>query len=506
MNPSLNSFPAELHRRVLLLVLAGAITGCTAPHITSPGSATGTVGQPFQYQITADGRPTSFSATVPTHVGLDLDTTTGLLSGTPTIAGAFPVRLGAANRFGEGTAPLALTIAPAETVDSHDVLPGKELLLTAPAILDSAHARVGGAWHIRQSLARIAGPGVDLESFAEAWFSTWAVNTQIDGADERFGTRPWVAQALREAWRENRIQLIAIVNRLDLAQFPEGDASREPTSLGEGRFVYEARDAAGNGLPLTLIFEYALPREGGMRESLAAWARRWHALGRSALGQANSFPQAFFDELLDITSRFSAHGQLNQIRSNEFLTNPGGPQPDWELREFHALTGPSRLAQVPVAVTPAFDLQNSPTLAQLIRTQERDILAGKSLALNATQQAAVSRVPFSFQWEAPGAPERAKFIASFNSCSGCHAGNTGTTFQHLGVRAPSGSPFMTRAIPLAQPLPPLTNSVLSHHEMAIRALLLARHAGDERPSSGLRAATSAQTVEDLIRSRMGRPH
>jgi hypothetical protein len=506
MNTLTNPLPSETSRRVLLLVLACAITGCNAPRITSPGSATGTVGQPFQYQITADGDPTSFSATVPPPPGLDVDTTTGLVSGVPQSVGTFPVRLGAFNRFGEATSSLSLTIRPGGSADSHDVLPGRELLLTAPEILDSVHARAGGAWHIRQSLARIAGPGVDVETFAEQWFSSWAVNVQIGGTDERFETRPWVAQALRDAWRENRIRLIAIVNRLDLAQFPDGDSSREPTSLGEGRFVYEVRDAADSRLPFTLIFEYALPREGGMRESLVAWAQRWHALGRPALGSGTTFPGAFLDELLDITTRFSAHGQLNQIRSNEFLTRADGPQPDWELREFHAAEGPARLVQVPVAVTPAFALQNSLTLAQLLRTQERDILSGKSLSLTAAQQGAVSRVPFGFKWEAPGAPARATFIASFNSCSGCHAGNTGTTFQHLGALASGGSPFMTGNIPLAQPLPPLDNTLLNHNEMAIRARLLALHAGDERPSAALRSATSAQSVEDMIRSRMGRPH
>ncbi len=516
MKTTLTNPTSDLPRNALLAVLICAITGCSAPQITSPDTATGTVGQSFTYQITADGRPTSFSATVPPPAGLDVDTATGLITGQPRDAGTFPVRLGARNRFGEGTASLALHILPGPVpgpgptpspgADSHDVVKGKELVLDAAAILNSVHAQPGGDWHIRQSLARIAGPGVDVDAYAASWFSTWATNVRVDGSDDRISPRPWVAQALRDAWRGDRIHLIAIVNRLDLAQFPGGDLSLDPTSLGEGRFVYEIRDAAGTRLPLSLIFEYALPREGGMRDSLTAWARRWHALGRAALGDATSFPSAYFDELLDITARFSATGQLNQIRSNEFLDNPTGPQPDWELREFHAVTGPSRLVQVAVAATPAFSLNNTPALARLIRDQESAILAGNALALTPAQRGAVSPVPFGFRWEAPGAPERALFVASFNSCSGCHAGNTGTLFQHLGARAPSGSPFMNGAITLAQPLPPLSNALLTHHEIEIRARVLARHAGDERLSARISAATASQSVESLIRARMGRPH
>ncbi len=85
--------------------------GAVSPVITSPTSASGTVGQGFSYQITADNSPTSFGATgLPS--GLSVNTSTGLVSGTPSAAGSFAVAISAANSAGPGTATLTLTIAP----------------------------------------------------------------------------------------------------------------------------------------------------------------------------------------------------------------------------------------------------------------------------------------------------------------------------------------------------------------------------------------------------------
>ena len=83
-----------------------------SPQITSAGAATGTVGTAFSYQITATNSPTSFNATgLP--AGLGIDTSSGLISGTPTSAGISNVTLSATNASGTGTGALTLTINPA---------------------------------------------------------------------------------------------------------------------------------------------------------------------------------------------------------------------------------------------------------------------------------------------------------------------------------------------------------------------------------------------------------
>ena len=88
----------------------------TAPTITSPLTASGTVGTPFFYQITATGFQTSFSTTM-LPAGLSVNAS-GLISGTPTGAGTTNVTLTATNSGGTGTATLVLTINPATPVIS----------------------------------------------------------------------------------------------------------------------------------------------------------------------------------------------------------------------------------------------------------------------------------------------------------------------------------------------------------------------------------------------------
>jgi len=98
--------------------LAFAVGSLTAPPlapvISSPASATATAGSPFSYAITATNSPTSFNATnLPS--GLNVSTSTGVISGTPQSAGASTITLDATNAGGTGTATLLLTINPSAT-------------------------------------------------------------------------------------------------------------------------------------------------------------------------------------------------------------------------------------------------------------------------------------------------------------------------------------------------------------------------------------------------------
>ena len=91
------------------------VTVTQAPVITSTTTASGDIGAAMSYQITATNSPTSFNATgLP--AGVTVNTTTGLISGTPTASGVFTVTLTATNAGGSGTATLTLTIRTAASI------------------------------------------------------------------------------------------------------------------------------------------------------------------------------------------------------------------------------------------------------------------------------------------------------------------------------------------------------------------------------------------------------
>jgi hypothetical protein len=88
------------------------------PVITSPLNYASAVNQPFSYTIFANNTPTSYNATgLPP--GLYINTYTGGITGTPTIAGTYTLTISASNAFGTASATLLVTItSPGQAVSA----------------------------------------------------------------------------------------------------------------------------------------------------------------------------------------------------------------------------------------------------------------------------------------------------------------------------------------------------------------------------------------------------
>lgn len=322
----------------------------------------------------------------------------------------------------------------------------------------------GGPWTFAHLMREMAmGSGFSAEDFTLLWLNTWLLPQAANGIVVNDPARafqlqnriinPWIAASGGTPDIERfPARLLAIVNRPDLA---DAVGYGKPGSGGEGRFVFGLLDLSGGGcftLPFTVIFEYGIDVNGC--SDLKGWHQQWKDLDNNPVGSP-----AYNAALEAITRQFTDHGtnpnqlpnqsSLSQLRTNEIALNA-----PWELREF-TLQGPAgatpgELALVTVKQTPDLGLNNTPTLSVFIASVAGDILADQHVVPNRFPTlldpflGANSPTPFAFVWDAPGVlgmPSgvdlRHKF--SLATCSGCHAGETGTTFTHIDPRPPGSA-------------------------------------------------------------------
>ncbi|HVD96827.1 MAG TPA: carbohydrate-binding protein, partial [Cytophagaceae bacterium] len=165
-----------------------------APVISSAATATGTTGTTFSYQIAASNSPTSFGASgLP--AGVSVNTTTGLISGTPTAAGTYNATVTATNSGGSGNKAVTITItAPATNTPYGGVawpIPGKieaenyDLGGQNIAYNDSETANQGGVYRTDgvdiQATTDVSG-GYNVGWTADGEWLKYTVNVATTGA------------------------------------------------------------------------------------------------------------------------------------------------------------------------------------------------------------------------------------------------------------------------------------------------------------------------------------
>ena len=118
-----------------------------APVLNVPAKLTMTAGMAFSYQLVASNVPMAFSSDVDLPAGVSLNTSTGLISGTPTEPGVTTVRFKASNEGGFGTSSVDLTVLPSRPVFTTQPLVSTRLNWGATTTLSaSARAIPAPSW------------------------------------------------------------------------------------------------------------------------------------------------------------------------------------------------------------------------------------------------------------------------------------------------------------------------------------------------------------------------
>jgi PKD repeat protein len=218
----------------LTITIAEAVV---APVITSATTASGTVGTPFTYTISASNNATEFNtSTLPSW--LSLNPTSGLLRGTPVASGLVDITLTARNDAGTDTESLRIKVgAEASVFQTIKFLSGASLP-TGGEIVDYANGKVlttnsGNGTH-EVEIFTISSTGaftgsadsVDLSSVFDGASNISSVSSVL--ADPRgFG----VATVIPTATTEGSVGRIAIFNIDTLAILKTLDVGYHPDSL-----------------------------------------------------------------------------------------------------------------------------------------------------------------------------------------------------------------------------------------------------------------------------------
>lgn len=365
----------------------------------------------------------------------------------------------------------------------------KELEIVDEAVVGDARASNAsdGPWSFRHAVEHMMPAGANPGEFVRAWFEEWVTTTKVNGfeVDRPNETRsasmkarilcPWQRRTPANGCNEDCSVCTASAPQLDLAVAPfrllaianRMDVRDElgHSANGEARLVFALTGGAGDdptvpAMPMTVIFEYALP----LSTPLRGWAESWHALGKHA-----AFDEAYKAELQALTDRFVSRGMspsdpngsaISQVRSNESVLNW-----IWQLREF-TLGTDGRLHQHTVLNTPAASFNRSEVLQAFIRANAEGLKANKYLVPEGLLAGSADQL--LFRWSVGDVDPDAAAAFAKGTCNGCHSEGANPSLDtafHI-------SPFRKGTASVS---PYLHNPAdTEHDELARRAVVLRR--------------------------------
>lgn len=316
---------------------------------------------------------------------------------------------------------------------SKNIIPEKSLLIIDKDIVNSPNAKSNGSFGFATLFKRALVHDSQAGEAAYDWLNQFHEVKTFNGykLPER---RP---KPLFDIWPIKRhaassqsrpaldldkapFVLLAIVFRPDLAT---------TKGFGELRFVFGAIDKNGDAPDLGIIFEFSLT-PSSRYPTKKSWFEAFASLSNA------SNHKDYLNKLSTLvdsgTEPSGGLTRLAKLRTNDQFFGQG-----WDLREFVVDQARAKISTHEVDKTPDFALARAKQakLVNWINRNSKFILANDYSLPKEFRSASAFFLDDQFQWlKDSGIEEDVRQKFAENTCSGCHGGETNTSFFHIRPR------------------------------------------------------------------------